>query len=241
MGKRIVSQRRGRGTLRYLSPSHRYVGEIKFKKYDETEKNNVNEARVTNIIHCPGHSAPLMMVKYNSGEDLLMPAPENVYVNKVIFSGLLAVIEKGNITPLKNIPEGTEICSIEITPGSGPVFCRSSGTFAIVVSKTKDKIGIKFPSSKVKELSPECRAMIGVVSGGGRPDKPFVKAGNKWHAMKARNRLYPITSPVAMNATDHPFGSGRGRHKGRCSVPPRHAPPGRNVGLIGARRTGRKR
>ena len=83
--------------------------------------------------------------------------------------------------------------------------------------------------------------MVGVVAGGGRPDKPFVKAGKRWHAMKARNKLYPITSAVAMNATDHPFGSGRGRHKGKPSVPPRHAPPGRNVGLIRARRTGMKR
>jgi len=84
-------------------------------------------------------------------------------------------------------------------------------------------------------------ATIGIVAGGGRTDKPFVKAGNRWHAMRARGKLYPITSAVAKNAVDHPFGSGRGRHMGKPSVPPRFAPPGRKVGQIHAKRTGRKR
>ena len=69
----------------------------------------------------------------------------------------------------------------------------------------------------------------------------MLKAGKHYHAMKARNKLYPVTSGVAMNAVDHPFGSGRGRHVGKPKTPPKNAPPGRNVGLIRARRTGRKR
>ena len=60
-------------------------------------------------------------------------------------------------------------------------------------------------------------------------------------AIELKNKLYPKTSGVAMNAVDHPFGSGRGRHVGKPKTPPRNAPPGRNIGLIRARRTGRKR
>ena len=59
--------------------------------------------------------------------------------------------------------------------------------------------------------------------------------------MHARGKLYPRTSGVAMNAVDHPFGSGRGRHIGKAKTPPRGAPAGRNVGSIRARRTGRAR
>jgi len=69
----------------------------------------------------------------------------------------------------------------------------------------------------------------------------MAKAGKNYHAMHARNKLYPRTSGVAMNAVDHPFGSGRGRHVGKPKTPPRGAPPGRNVGLIRSRRTGRKK
>ena len=97
------------------------------------------------------------------------------------------------------------------------------------------------PSKQQKTFLPNCRATIGVLAGSGRVDKPFVKAGKKFHAMKAKNKLYPKTSGVAMNAVDHPFGSGRGRHIGKPKTPPRNAPAGRNVGLIRAKRTGRKR
>ena len=64
--------------------------------------------------------------------------------------------------------------------------------------------------------------MAGQVSdderGGGRKEKPLVKAGKAWHLMHAKGKLYPKTSGVAMNAVDHPFGSGRGRHVGKSKI-----------------------
>jgi large subunit ribosomal protein L2 len=99
---------------------------------------------------------------------------------------------------------------------------------------------IELPSKKKKSLHPTCRVTIGVPAGEGRNEKPWIKAGRKWHAMHRRGKLYPRTSGVAMNAYDHPFGSGYsglGKHK---SVS-RHAPPGRKVGSISPRRTGKKR
>ena len=109
------------------------------------------------------------------------------------------------------------------------------------MARTGNKVNILLPSKKLKSLSSKCKATIGVVAGGGRPEKPFVKAGHRWHAMRAKGKLYPITSAVAMNANEHPFGCGRGRHMGKPSNPPRFAPPGRNVGQMHARRMGRKR
>ena len=70
---------------------------------------------------------------------------------------------------------------------------------------------------------------------------PFVKAGKKFYVKKAKNKLYPRTSAVSMNAVDHPFGSGRGSHIGKPSTSPRFAPPGRKAGQIRAKRTGRKK
>ena len=82
---------------------------------------------------------------------------------------------------------------------------------------------------------------IGIVAAGGKNEKPFVKAGHKFYTMRARNRLWPKTSGVAMNSVDHPFGSGRGRHIGKSKVAPRNAPPGRKVGPIRPRRLGIKK
>ena len=133
------------------------------------------------------------------------------------------------------------INNIELIPGDGGRFARASGTFARIVGKTEEGVMVILPSKKQVTLNPGCKATIGVISGGGRREKPFVKAGKKWHAMRARGRLYPETSAVAMNAVDHPFGSGRGRHIGKPKTPKRNAPPGRKVGQVSARRTGMKR
>jgi large subunit ribosomal protein L2 len=71
-------------------------------------------------------------------------------------------------------------------------------------------------------------------------DKPVLKAGKKAKIMKGKNKLFPKTSGVAMNAVDHPFGSGRGRHMGKPRTVSRNAPPGRKVGSIASKRTGKK-
>ncbi len=90
----------------------------------------------------------------------------------------------------------------------------------------------------MKWLNPKCRATIGIVAGGGRTDKPFVKAGKKWYKMANKATKWPVVRGVAMNAVDHPFGGGGRQHPGRPKTVGRHTPPGRKVGSIAARRTG---
>ena len=96
------------------------------------------------------------------------------------------------------------------------------------------------PSGEMKDIDPRCRATIGVVAGGGHSEKPFVKAGKRHHVMLAKGKPYPHTRAVAMNVVDHPFGGGRGKNAGRPKTVARGAPPGQKVGLIAARRTGKR-
>lgn len=241
MGKRIITQRRGRGTLTYTANSHKSKGKVSHRMIDEQEKTSSVTGVIEDIVHCSGHNAPLVFIKYQTGERILLPAPENVRVYDEVRAGITAEIKPGNVLPVKSIPEGTTICNIESLPGKIS-FCRSAGSSAKIIQKSPANVTIKFPSSrKEKKLNPECRATIGVVAGGGKRDRPLLKAGTRHHKMRAKGQLYPKTSGVAMNAVDHPFGSGRGRHVGKPKNAPKHAPPGRNVGLIKARRTGRKR
>ncbi|MEK6973910.1 MAG: 50S ribosomal protein L2 [Nanoarchaeota archaeon] len=241
MGKNIIAQHRGRGGPRYRAPSHRYIGRIAYKPYDLKEKTELLTAKVLDIVHDSGHSAPIVILKYENGEKNYMLAAEGISTNSSIETGSKANPSTGNILSLINIPIGMRIHNIEKNPGDGGKFIRAAGCSAVVVSKTENKVTIQFPSKKLKELDGMCRATIGVLAGSGRKDKPFVKAGKRHHAMKSRNKLYPRTSAVAMNAVDHPFGSGRGRHIGKPKTPSKFAPPGAKVGLIGARRTGRKK
>ena len=239
MGKRIILRRRGRGTPVYRSNSKRFKGDIKHRRYDKFEKEKIS-GKIVDLLKCPGHSAPLMKVFFDNKEKKLLLAPINVRVNDKIESGLNSSLNNGNTLPLKSIPEGTLVYNIESFPGDGGKYCRAAGTAAKVVSSSPKFILIELPSKKQRKFLPECRATIGIIAGHGRKDKPFVKAGKRMHTMRARNRLYPRTSGVAMNALNHPYGSGRGRHHSKIKVVGRGTPPGRKVGKVAARRTGIK-
>ena len=84
--------------------------------------------------------------------------------------------------------------------------------------------------------------MIGIISAGGRPDRPFLKAGFKRSFMRAKgHKAFPVVRGVAMNIVSHPFGGGAHQGPGQPTTVSRNAPPGRKVGLIAARRTGPRR
>ena len=100
---------------------------------------------------------------------------------------------------------------------------------------------MRLPSGSKKTLVSHCRAMIGIVAGGGRIDKPLLKAGAAYHKYKVKRNCWPRVRGVAMNPVEHPFGGGNHQHIGHPSTVSRFAPPGRKVGLIAARRTGRLR
>ena len=236
MGKNLIQQARGKGGPRYRAPSFRYEGRSKYPRYGETALTG----KIIDLIHCQGHSAPLAQVEYEDGSLVLLQAPEGVRVGENVAIGTSAEVKIGNVVPLKNIPEGIAIYNIESFPGDGGKFVRSSGGFAKIITKMQNIIVVEMPSAKRREFLPECRATIGVIAGSGRKEKPFLKAGTRYYAMKAKNKLWPQVSGTSMNAVDHPFGASR-VSKGGPTQSSRNAPPGRKVGKIAPSRTGRKR
>ena len=192
------------------------------------------------LIHDAGHTAPLAKVKPREEAGYTMLAHEGLQVGQKVTVGHGAVPSVGNTSYLGTIPEGTQVYNIEGQPGDGGKFVRAGGCYATLVSHGKGTT-IKLPSGAFKNLDKNCRATIGRLAGGGRGEKPWLKAGNKHKGLRNRSTLFPRTSGVRMNACNHPHGSGRTRHVGQSSTVSRRAPPGRKVGSIAARRTGRRR
>ncbi len=236
MGKNLIQQKRGKGSSTYKAPSFRYKGKVAYAK----NKAKLS-GKVIDFIHCQGHSAPLVSIKYEDGEKVLLPAPEGIKLGRDVAKGSGISANVGNVLPLKDIPEGTQVYNIESLPGDGGKFVRSSGGTAKVLSKIRDKVTLLLPSKKEKEFNSECRATVGTIAGSGRKEKPFLKAGFRYHAMRAKNKLYPKTSGVAMNSVAHPFGGSSSHSKGKASTVSRDAPPGRKVGKVAAKRTGWKK
>jgi len=229
MGKRIIPRARGKGGPRYVAPSHRYLGRAEYGAYS-----NVN-AKVVDILDDVGKTAPVSRIKFEDGKEVLQIAAEGNYIGQVVKYGNEA--NTGNVVELQNMPVGTKVFGIETYPLSGPKMCRSSGTFATVVGRTEAKTRIQFSHGKLVELHNRCRATVGVAAGGGRLEKPWIKAGQKGHAKAAHNKLYPRSAGVAMTATDHPYGGRSKRPRPTRSIS-RNAPPGAKVGSISPRRTG---
>jgi large subunit ribosomal protein L2 len=231
MGKRIIQQARGKGSMTYRVRKRAFIYKVKFPT-----KNG--EAEIVKLIHSPAHSAPLMKLKIEN-EIAYIPAFNNAYEGQKIQIGKVSP-EVGNILPLSEIPVAMQIYNIEKNPGDGGKMMRVAGTSAIISKKQKSKIIVLLPNKKETTLNENCRAIIGTIAGAGKTLKPFVKAGKKYYKMKSRSKLWPRTSAVKMNAIDHPFGCGRGKRP-KPKIAKRNAPPGRKVGHLRPRKTGHKR
>lgn len=242
MGKRIRVQRRGRGGSTFRASTHKRVAPAQYppaitpKEYFDAAISGVVDA----LVHDPGRGTPLGLIKFENGKTCYTVVPEGTYEGQQIQLGGKAPAEVGNILPVGRIPEGTMVCNVELHPSDGGKIAKSSGAYATVVGHTPQGTMVKLPSGSTRYISDYCMATVGVVSGAGRTEKPFLKAGEKFHLMKAKGHKYPRTRGRAMVAAVHPYGSSK-RSARKVTTTSHGAPPGQKVGLIAARGTGRKR
>ena len=233
MGKRIIQQARGHGSLTYrvrrkafnIKPG--YLPDLK----------NDEEWEVVKLISSAGHSAPIAKLKNKEGKIFHNFAANLLYEGQKIKIGHH---ETGDIAMLGDLKNGIRVFNIENKPKDGGRFVKSGGNFATVMNKKGNEVTLVMPSKKEKKFDSHCRATIGTIAGDGRLEKPILKAGKQYYIKKSKSKLWPRTSAVAMNAIDHPFGSGRGKRI-KSKIAKRNSPPGRKVGLLRPRRTGRKK
>lgn len=240
MGKRLLVQRRGRGGSVFRSPGWKKVAPARYPSYNVEEfRAKVLTGVVEELVHEPGRGTPLAIVKLENGVRFATIPPEGLAVGQRVYYGANAPIVLGSIVAIGNVPEGTMVCNIEIRPGDGGKLARSSGAYALVLAHSGGKTLVQLPSRKVKEVENDARVTIGIVAGGGRIEKPFLKAGKVYHLSKSKSFKYPKVRGKAMSPYAHPAGGGS--HQKGLTPAPRNAPPGRKVGHIAPRRTGRKK
>jgi len=247
MGRVIRGQRKGAGSI-FTSNGHHRKGAAKLRSLDFAERQGFIKGLVKDIIHDPGRGAPLARVvfsdpyKYRKRSEMMI-APEGIATGQFIHCGRKATLTIGNVLPIGNMPEGSIVCCLEEKTGDRGKIAKTSGGYCTVVAHNKDtgRTRIKLPSG-IKKLYPsKNRAIVGVVAGGGRIDKPMLKAGRAYHKFRVKRNCWPKVRGVAMNPVEHPHGGGNHQHIGMPSTVNRYRSPGRKVGLIAARRTGKVR
>ncbi|MBS0211124.1 MAG: 50S ribosomal protein L2 [Planctomycetes bacterium] len=192
-------------TARHRGGGHkRFIRVIDFKR----DKDGV-AARVESVQYDPNRTARVALLHYVDGEKRYIIAPIGLKAGDELMSGPDAPPSVGNCLPLRNIPLGMEIHSIELQPGRGGVLCRSAGVSATLGARDANWAQITLPSGEVRRVPAACRATIGSTSNPDHMNIVLGKAGRKrWMGRR------PHVRGTAMNPIDHPHGGGEGRTKG---------------------------
>jgi large subunit ribosomal protein L2 len=191
----------GRITTRHQGGGHkRRYRVIDFKRL----KDGV-PAKVAHIEYDPNRSAYIALLHYADGEKRYILAPQRLRVGATVESGPSADIRVGNSLPLANMPPGTVVHNVELTPGRGGQMARSAGVGVQLLAKDGDYVTLRLPSGEMRMVRAECRATVGVIGNSDHQNVKIGKAGRKRH-MGVR----PQTRGTAMNPVDHPHGGGEG-------------------------------
>uniref|UniRef100_A0A8C5RWT2 Large ribosomal subunit protein uL2 n=1 Tax=Laticauda laticaudata TaxID=8630 RepID=A0A8C5RWT2_LATLA len=207
MGRVIRGQRKGAGSVFRAHVKHR-KGAAKLRAIDFAERHGYIKGIVKDIIHDPGRGAPLAKVvfrdpyRFKKRTELFIAA-EGIHTGQFVYCGKKAQLNIGNVLPVGTMPEGTIVCCLEEKPGDRGKLARASGNYATVISHNPEtkKTRVKLPSGSKKVISSANRAVVGIVAGGGRIDKPILKAGRAYHKYKAKRNCWPRVRGVAMNVS----------------------------------------
>ena len=202
----------GRITSRSKGAGHKN----KHRQIDFYRKKDDVKASVERIEYDPNRSAYIALIKYDDGLMNYILAPNNLKIGDKIISGKNKEIKIGNCMPLSDIPAGTDIHNIELTPNSGGKIARSAGSSAQISGTDSNYCIVKLGSGEVRKIINTAKATIGVVSNADHQNIKIGKAGrNRWKGKR------PSVRGVAMNPVDHPHGGGEGKTSGgRSPVSP---------------------
>jgi len=192
-GKVTVRHRGGGNRRRYR------IIDFKRDKYDVP-------AFVQAIEYDPNRSARIALVQYEDGEKRYIIAPLGLKVGDRVANGDLAQTRIGDSMPLRDIPVGTTIHNVELTPGKGGQLVRSAGVSAQLLAKEGKYATVRLPSGEMRLIIDSCNATLGQVGNTDHGNVVLGKAGRKRHM-----GIRPTVRGSAMDPGSHPHGGGEGR------------------------------
>lgn len=206
----------GRNNLGHLTSRARGGGhKRKYRIIDFKRTKDGIPAKVASIEYDPNRSSHIALLHYVDGEKAYILAPKGLKVGATVHSGAEAPIRDGNTLPLANIPLGSSIHNIELTPGSGGQFVRTAGSSAQLMARSEGYATLKMPSGEVRMVRDTCRATLGVVSNAENNLASLGKAGrSRWKGFR------PLTRGMVTNPVDGCMGGGEGKSKGNHPTSP---------------------
>ncbi|MFA6800721.1 MAG: 50S ribosomal protein L2 [Acholeplasmataceae bacterium] len=187
----------------------RHIGGGAKRKYRviDFKRNKDNIAgKIATVEYDPNRTANIALVYYADGEKRYILAPKGLEVGMEVVSGEQVDIKVGNTMPIMNIPVGTIVHNVELSPGKGGQIARSAGTSVQILGREAKYVLVRLQSSEVRKILGTCRATVGVVGNESWELVNIGKAGRTRH-MGVR----PTVRGSVMNPNDHPHGGGEGK------------------------------
>ncbi len=195
----------GRITTRHIGGGHKR----RYRKIDFRRIKRDMPAIVEAIEYDPNRTARLALLKYEDGDKAYILAPVGLSVGDKVVAGEKVEPKVGCAMPLKNIPLGMTIHSVEIQPGRGAQIARSAGAGVVLMSVDSGYAQLRMPSSEIRKVHENCFATIGQVGNTDHENTNIGKAGrSRWLGIR------PTVRGMVMNPIDHPNGGGQGKSKG---------------------------
>ena len=200
----------GRNNLGRITSRHKGAGhKQKYRQIDFYRKKDDMKAKIERIEYDPNRSAHVALIKYEDATMNYILAPNKIKIGEEVVSGRNKEIKIGNCMPLSDIPTGTDIHNIELTPNGGGKLSRSAGSTAQISGLFENYCIVKLSSGEIRKIINSARATIGSLSNSDHQNIKIGKAGrNRWKGIR------PQTRGVVMNPVDHPHGGGEGKTSG---------------------------
>lgn len=200
----------GRNNDGRITVRHRGGGVKQKYRIIDFKRNKLDvPGRVVAIHYDPNRTCNLALLSYLDGEKSYILAPLGLVVGDQIISSSQADIKSGNAKPLGEIPVGTLVHNVELSPGAGGQIARSAGAYVQVMAKEGDFVLLRMPSGELRKVKQYCRATIGQIGNLDHEKRNIGKAGKRRHM-----GFRPAVRGVVMNPVDHPHGGGEGKTSG---------------------------
>ncbi len=227
--KTIKKKNSGRNSSGKVTVRHQGGGEKRFLRAIDFKRDKTIVGIVTVIEYDPNRTCDIALIQYPDGDKRYILSPDGLKLGDKVIAGDNVDITVGNALPMGNMPIGTIVHNVELTPGKGGQMARGAGTAATIAAKEGNYVHLRLPSGEVRKIPAAGLATVGQVGELNHKNEKIGKAGRARHM-----GIRPTVRGVAQNPRSHPHGGGEGRsgiglkrpktYAGRSAVGKRRAP-----------------
>lgn len=200
----------GRNNQGRITCRHKGGGHKRKYRLVDFKRNKIDiSATVLSIEYDPNRTCRIALIQYEDGVKSYILAPVGLEVGATVISSETAAPKPGNAMTLRNVPLGSAIHNIEMTPGTGGKIARSAGQQAVLSNREEGGYAlVKMPSGEIRKFNQNCYCTIGQVGNRDHMNEVSGKAGrSRWKGIR------PTVRGMCMNPVDHPNGGGEGKSK----------------------------